>query len=517
MTKQHQIIIIGGGHNGLVCAAYLARKGKDVLVLESAEHAGGMASMREFSPGFMASDGAQFASQLQPQIIKDLKLEAHGLKYADKNLATIALGGNGNFLRWQNQRLEGDVGEKDRRAMQQFYPFTQRCAELLQKYYNKRPPLLKDGSRQDKLTLAQLGWDLRKLGRDDMRDFLRVIAINVYDWLNEHFESDLLKGALAANALFGTHLGARSPNSVLTYLHRMTGAISAQQGAIGLCASDLGEVFSKAATAAGATVRTGAHVQQVLVENGRVAGVELSNGEQLRASVIVSNVDPKTTVMKLVGARNFETGFVRRINNVRMRGNAGKLHLALSGLPDADALSASDWGERLMIAPSMDYVERAFNPAKYGKWSEQPIIEFSVPTAKNSGQAPAGQHVLSATIQYMPYHLKAGWSDTSNEQYKQIVIDLLESYLPGLKSHILAGEFLSPVDIEQRYHLHGGHWHHGELTLDQFLFTRPVVGAPQYELPLTGLYLCGAGAHPGGGVAGCAGKNAAMAVLSEGV
>jgi phytoene dehydrogenase-like protein len=243
--------------------------------------------------------------------------------------------------------------------------------------------------------------------------------------------------------------------------------------------------------------------------------VETKDGEQFFSLTIVSNADPRKTILDLVGARHVETRFTHRVSNIRMRGNAAKLHLALDGLPAIEGLSRKDFGERMVIAVDEDYVERAFNPAKYGEASPAPVIELTFPTVRDESLAPTGKQVLSAIIQYAPYDLKGGWTNATRDQLKQTAIETIARYAPDIEQRIVASELLTPLDIEREFHMGGGHWHHGELTLDQFMFVRPVAGAAQYAMPLDGLYLCGAGTHPGGGVSGAAGRNAARAVLSR--
>jgi phytoene dehydrogenase-like protein len=250
------------------------------------------------------------------------------------------------------------------------------------------------------------------------------------------------------------------------------------------------------------------------MEGGYVQGVELENGEQLMAGTVVSNADPKTTFFNLLGARHLEAGFVRKIQNIRMRGNASKLHLALSGAPVFTGLTEQQAGERLLIAPDIEYVERAFNHAKYGEHSTEPVAEISIPSLCDKSLAPEGQHVLSAVIQYTPYELKAGWPN-ARQAFIDKCIDLIEQYAPGIRAQVLHAELLTPEDIEREFRIQGGHWHHGELALDQFLMMRPVPGAAQYQTPVDGLFLCGAGSHPGGGVMGSAGRNAATAILAK--
>jgi phytoene dehydrogenase-like protein len=256
-------------------------------------------------------------------------------------------------------------------------------------------------------------------------------------------------------------------------------------------------------------------VKRIVVENGRAAGVETENGETFASLIVVSNADPKTTIMDLLNPRHVETGFTRRVHNIRMRGNAAKLHLALDGLPAIHGLDKKDFGARMIIAPDMNYVERAFNPAKYGEASSDPVIELTFPSLRDAGLAPPGKHVLSAIVQYAPYNLKGGWTDSAGEAFKQSAIAKIAEYAPDLPDRISASELLTPADIEKEFRITGGHWHHGELALDQFLFVRPVAGAAQYAMPLEGLFLCGAGTHPGGGVSGAAGQNAARTILRQ--
>lgn len=273
--------------------------------------------------------------------------------------------------------------------------------------------------------------------------------------------------------------------------------------------------LAHAARNAGATIRTGMPVKRIIIENGRATGVETESGDRFDSLMVISNADPKTTVMNLIGAQNVETGFASRITRLRARGNAAKLHLALDGLPAVEGLSEKDYAQRLVIAPDEHYVERAFNPAKYGESSPNPVIEISFPSCRDETLAPTGKHVMSAVVQYAPYALKGGWNDEAKAEFMKAIISTLAKYMPDIEKQITASELLTPADIESEFHISGGHWHHAELTLDQFLFVRPVNGAAQYRLPVDGVYLCGAGAHPGGGVSGAAGRNAARAILSR--
>ena len=519
MTESKNAIVVGAGHNGLCCAAYLAKAGYDVVVLEAADSVGGTADTREFAPGFRASGCAQFVTGLSAEVVRDLDLERHGLSFSERSLATIALAENGETVRIDGDALDGAVSERDRSKHAEFRRQVDRFAGLLGRYLKKSPPKLANNDARDKLTLAQLGLDIRRLGRDDMRDFLRVIAINSYDWLNEFYDNDLIKGAYALDSVLGGRIGPRSPTTVFTLLYRFAGDAGPSRGAFGQPDGGMGSVsnaFLGAAESAGAQVRTGSPVEEIIVEHGKVTGVRLAGGEVIRSLTVVSGADPKTTLLSLVGARHLETGFTRRVANYRTRGNAAKINLALSAMPGFNGVAESDLGERLVIAPDMDYVERAFNPAKYGEYSPEPVLEIQMPSVRDLTLAPAGQHVLSATVQYAPYDLRADWDDDSRGAFFETVVTTLERYAPGIRELILDQEMLTPLDIEEHYRISGGHWHHGELVLDQFLFVRPVVGAAQYAMPVDGLYLCGAGAHPGGGVTGLPGRNAAKTILAAG-
>ncbi|MDJ0655839.1 MAG: NAD(P)/FAD-dependent oxidoreductase [Xanthomonadales bacterium] len=517
--QARRIIVIGAGHNGLTCAAYLARGGYDVVVVEASDHVGGAADTREFADGFRVSGCAHYVYQLNQQVVQELGLQQHGLEYSARDLSTIALSPGEQRVTIGPGGLSGPVTERDRSGHQEFTRLTERFAGLLSRYLNQAPPRLANGTRKDRLTLARLGWDIRRLGRDDMRELLRVGAINIYDVLNEFFDSDLVKGAISLDAVLGTHMGPRSPNSVLTYLYRLAGNGVPRPGALALPRGGMGGIaaaLERAARAAGVEIRSGTAVGRITVSHDRVSGVELTDGERLEAGLVVSSADPRTTVLSLLGARHCETGFVRRIHNLRCRGNAAKLHLALDGPPDFPGVGAPDLRHRLIFAPDMDYAERAFNPAKYGEYSTEPVMEIALPSMSDPSLAPEGKHVLSAIVQYAPYQLKAGWDDGQKQAFLDVALATLATVAPGIRDQIVAGELLTPADIEARYRISGGHWHHGELSLDQFMFVRPVPGATQYALPVDGLFLCGAGAHPGGGITGTPGRIAAQVIVEGG-
>lgn len=520
MTEaSNTIVIIGAGHNGLACAAYLARAGKRVTVLEAAAQVGGAAVTREFAPGFKVSACAHLSYLLDAGIAKELGLASHGLSTARENLKTVALQKTDEHLVLNGGTLEaGRVSDADRSALAAHHAMLLKFARVLGKQHNRRPPRLLSGKRSDFINAALLGLDIRRLGRDDMREFLRIAGINIFDVVEENFESPALKAALAFDAVLGTNLAPRSNNSVLALLHRFSGIASGTTGGTSIPVGGMGAVsdaFAKAATAAGATIRLNTPVKNIALNGDRVSGVVLASGETIPADVVVSNADPKRTLFDLLGARHLETGFVHRVRHFRTKGMAAKLHLALDGLPEFSRLSGALAGERLIIAPDLVYLEHAFDAAKYGENSPHPALEISIPTVHDRSLAPAGKHVLSAVVQYAPFETAAS-TDAARAQMLENTLEVLETYAPGIRGKIVSSQLLLPADLEREFRLTGGHWHHGEYALDQFLMLRPVPGAAQYAMPVGGLYLCGAGAHPGGGVMGCAGKNAAQAVIEAG-
>ena len=517
--KTYHSVVIGGGHNGLVCAATLARTGKSVLVLEANGELGGAARNREFAPGFKVSAGAHLLHALASVVIGDMDLAKHGLKFAGQSLPTHALSVDGKSLRLGERQVDGSgLSAADTAAYLRFTTTMNRYAAALLPIFQQVPPRLIAETWAQKFEFMKLAWQIRRLGRHDMRELLRVIGMNMYDLLDEYFESDRLKGALAFDAVLGAEWGPRAPGTVLTYLYRLAGMAGGKGLGVAQPVGGMGAVCAAMAAAArhgGAELRTSARVKRIVVENDRACGVELDSGEVIRAEHVISNADPRTTFLSLLGSAHLDTGFVRKVSHLRASGRAGKLHLALKGLPSFTGLDAAALGDRLLIAPSMNYLERAFNPSKYHEYPDEPALEISIPTVRDAALAPAGQHVLSAVMQFLPYDSGVD-RDGNRARCLESVLATLERYAPGIRAQIVSAELLTPFDIESEFGMTGGHWHHAAMGFDQFFFIRPLPGAAQHRTPVDGLYLCGAGCHPGGGVMGIAGRNAARQVLSGG-
>lgn len=512
-------IIIGGGHNGLVAAATLAKAGRKALVLEAGADLGGAARTEEFAPGFRVSSVAHLLNRLHPDVVKTLELEKHGLQFARADfLPSVALSKDGPAL-----ILHGAYGEvltganaSEQAAWKDLRAQLLRYAGILKPFLSRRPPDLAGMSMLETAALGQAALSLKKLGKEDMRDFLRVLLMNVADLLDEQLTDDRLKGLLAFDATLGSHLGPRSPTSLLGLYYRLAGETGGAAGAQMLPKGGMGAVVAAirgAADKAGVAIRTSAPVAKVIVDKGHAIGVVLDTGEELRARTIVSAINPATTFLDLVRPREIDTGFVRKVGNIRMKGDAAKLHLALDRPPQFAGVDAAGHKGRLVIAPSPDHVERAFNPSKYGEFSPEPVMEITLPSLTDPSLAPGGACVLSAVVQYAPYQLKEGWG-TGKPKFLGAVMAQLESYAPGIGASVVQADLLTPADIEARYRMPGGHWHHGELQADQMLISRPVSGWSGYDTPVDGLFLAGAGSHPGGGVSGAPGLNAARHIIA---
>jgi phytoene dehydrogenase-like protein len=513
MTEHADAIVIGAGHNGLVCAACLARAGMKVLCLEAANRAGGMAAPRTLGGAYQIAGVAHVAYPLASNVRQELGLERFGYR-AGPPVDTVVLDPDGRHLTIGPERVSGGgLSDKDAKAWPLFRQQYLAFAKALRPLFENTPPRLKHMGRADKGSLAKLGWNLRVgLGRESMYEFLRVAAINIYDVLNETFDDDRLKGAIATDAVLGSAMGPRTPGTVLTWLQRLHSELNGSLAVQTAGPNGVIDALLKACEAAGVTVRTGARVDRIVVENDTAIGVRLSSGEVLKAQTIVSNADPRSTFNELVGASRLDALFAQRVRQVRGAGVVAKIHLALRSRPGFRGLPDAALGARLLVAPSMNYVERAFNHSKYQEYSDQPVLEITIPTLHSSRLAPEGHHVISINAAWAPYELDGGW-EHSKKSFVDGVVAQLGRYAPGLEEMIVDHECLTPQDIEQEYGAVQGHWHHGELSLHQSLMMRPVYGAAQYDTPVAHLFLCGAGTHPGGGLTGQPGRKAARRIV----
>lgn len=499
----YDAIIIGGGTNGLAAAGRLAKAGRKVLVLESADVAGGGARSQEFAKGYKVSAVAHLLNLLDPRVEKGLGLN---LSFAATTVSTTALSPTGDHLVLEGnygETVTGSLSDADRAAWHDLRQKLIRFANVLKPFKSVTPPRLGKGVGNEMLKLAGLGLKIRGLGRENLREFMRLMLINVADVLDDELQDDRLKGAVAFDTVLGAHLGPRSPNSLLLLLNRLAGeSLAIPKGGMGSVAA----AMAKAVQALGVEIRLNAKVQSVTITDDKATGVTLQKGEALAAKTVISAINPKTTFLELVGPRHLDTGMVRRASNILMRGNAVKLHLALKGVP---YFKGANLNTRLIIAPSVRAIEDAFNPVKYGEFSENPVMEIVIPSAFEEGMAPKGHHVLSAIVQYAPVTMNA----KARAAFMKRIMATLETYAPGIGKLVVKSELLTPQDLEKQYGFIGGNWHHGELSAEQMLFLRPFIGAAQYETVIPGLWLAGAGSHPGGGISGAAGWNAAERIL----
>lgn len=519
--QDNDVLIIGAGHNGLVTAAYLAKAGLKVTALEAAPQVGGAAVTREFAPGYKVSGVAHLLHGLHPTVAGDLNLARYGLDLKARRVTTRSLlPGGGSFEVGSDlaasARSIAAISKADAEAYPRVMTRLLKLADALAGYALKTPPR-PDVARMDwqaKLTLGMFALSLRRLGRKDMLELTRILTMNANDLANDYFENDAVKGLLCFDSVLGLFLGPRSPSTVFNLLYRLSGfgrnglgGFVVPKGGMG----SVGQALAAAAQAAGATIRTGAAVDHILIEQDAAAGVVLSTGEELRAARVVSSADPQRTALQLIGARNLDGLFVSRMRHLRMNGCAAKIHLALDGLPPALA----EAGGRVVVAPKPDDIERAYDCAKYGRVSDRPALEVVIPTLSDASLAPAGRHVASIVAQYCPYRLKGLSAHEARVQIGERALQVLEAAAPGVTQRVTASEVLTPHDLESQFGMTGGQWHHGEITLDQVLLLRPAGQWQQYRMPVPGVYLCGAGAHPGGNISGAPGYNAAREILND--
>jgi phytoene dehydrogenase-like protein len=536
---QYDAIIIGGGHNGLVTAAYLAKAGKKVAVLERRGTLGGAAATEEIWPGFKINTGAMDAGLLRPEVIAELGLRQHGLEFIESEVTALAPQPDGRALAlWRDPRQTiAEIARFSQSDAAKFPAFTRLMTTLtgvLDQMMTLTPPSLEELKPGELIPWAKLGLKLKGLGPKDMMEFLRILPMTTNEFLDEWFESDALKGVLGAAGITGLMQGPQASGTAFVLLYHYLGAAASGgfkasrwvRGGMGQLSAALG----RAARQHQADIFTGAEVAQILlVDNSetdekQAVGVVMAGGEELRAKVVISNADPGRTFFGLVGAPNLDPHFVRRVKNIRYRGCVAKVNLALSGLPnftpslvppDVGGGWAGYLGGHILISPSLEYLEQAYDDAKYGRFSAQPYLDAVIPSLLDPTLAPAGQHTMSISMQYAPYRLREGTWAQHSQALTDKIIDTLAQYAPNLKGLIRHCQVITPLDWEREYGLTEGNINHGEMMLDQLLFMRPVAGYGQYRTPIEGLYLCGAGTHPGGGVTGAPGYDAAREVLRD--
>ena len=527
--NNYDIIIIGGGHNGLVAACYLAKAGLKTLVLERREIVGGASVTEEIHPGFRCSTLAHSAAPFFPQVAKDLDLARHGLEIITPEVRVLALAPEDRSICIYDDtartiREIEKVSTKDARSYPEFEQSFSRIGEVLRPLLTMTPPAIEHPSPGELWNLGKLGRAFRGLGKKDAYRLLRWGPMAVADLVAEWFETETLRAVVAARGIFGAFAGPWSAGTSTGLLWQAAmdghaiGSSAFARGGMGA----LTEALAKAAQSAGAEIRTGSEVERIATNEDKAAKVVLKSGEEISARAIVSNADPRTTFLKFVDPVDLDPNFLLKIRNYRAVGVSAKINLALSGLPaftgvaadDAD-LAKSKLSGRIHIGPDIDYLERAFDAAKYGDYSPQPYLDITIPSLLDPFLAPTGAHVMSVYAQYAPYKLKEGDWNARREEFAATVIDVLGSYAPNLKQLIVARQVITPLDLEEIYGMSGGHIHHGEQSLDQFFTFRPLIGWAQYRTPIKGLYLCGAGTHPGGGVTGGPGANAAREIIKD--
>jgi phytoene dehydrogenase-like protein len=524
MPDSRDIVIIGGGHNGLVTAFYLAKAGFKPLVLERRNQVGGAAVTEEFHPGFRSSVLAHSAGPLRPDIVRDMQLEKHGLKFIMPEVDVTALSPDGRALilyRDLNRAAQEitKLSAADASKYREFHAALEKTSRVISKALALTPPAIEKPTNADLFGLLQVGRSLRGLGKKSTYNLLRWAPMAVADLVAEFFETDLLRATIAARGIFGTALGPWSAGTSLALLLRAA-ADSNPAGGNFFAAGGIGSItqaMAKAAQQAGAEIRTGAEVIEISVRNNAAQGVVLSTGEQILGRAVISNADPKRTFLKLADPSLLSPTFTKRLQNYRMNGTVAKVNLALAGPPSFTGLDGNSeaLSGRIQIGPEIDYLERAFDESKYGDFSRAPYLEVAIPSLTDPTLAPEGKHVMSIYMQYAPYKLKSGTWDDQRTALGDTVVKTLAQYAPDLPNKILSHQIITPLDLEETYGLTGGHIFHGDLALDQIFTMRPMLDWARYRTPIENLYLCGSGTHPGTGLTGGSGANAAREILKD--
>jgi phytoene dehydrogenase-like protein len=524
MVTNYDVVIIGAGHNGLTAAAYLARAGRRVLVLERRRVIGGATVTEEVFPGFRFSVCSYVVSLLRPEIIRELDLERHGLALLPLD-GTFTPLPRGDYL-WRTDDHSATHRElarhsaRDAERYDDYNATMARMAAFVKPLLALTPPDLRSPGLRGLLQLGGIARRFRRLSREDQSCLVQLMTLSAVDFLEQWFETDALIATMAASGIIGTFLGVRSPGTAYVLLHHYMGEIDGVFRSWGLARGGTGAVanaLAAAAREAGATIRTDAAVARIRVRQARADGVVLANGDEIDTAIVASSADPHVTFLRLLEPSHLPDDFAAAIRRYKFRGASAKVNLALDALPDFTALPGAGPQLRgaISISPSVDYLERAYDAAKYGQFSPRPYLDIVIPSLSDPSVAPAGKHVMSCFVQYAPYHLADGTWDDQREALGDAVIDTLAEYAPNIRRIIRHRQVVTPLDLEREWSLTEGNIFQGELSPDQLFFMRPVAGWAQYRTPVRNLYLCGAATHPGGGIMGAPGRNAARTILAD--
>jgi phytoene dehydrogenase-like protein len=524
-NPKYDVIVIGGGHNGLTNAAYLARAGKKVLVLERRHVLGGAAVTEEVFPGFKFSVCSYVVSLLRPEIIRDLDLPRHGLEILPLD-GTFTPMPNGDYL-WRvndhgkTRREIARHSKLDAEAYEEFGKAMQAMCRFVKPILGMVPPDPSTLNPRELMKLLFIGKRFQGLTSDDKYNQVQLMTMSAVDFLDQWFESDVLKATMSASGIIGTFLGVRSPGTAYVLLHHYMGEIDGAFRSWGFARGGTGAIsnaIAEAAREAGAEIRTEAPIAKIIVKNGRAVGVALQSGEEIYGEVVSSSVDPRLTFMKFIEESLLPGEFLEEVRRYKFRGSSGKVNIALDALPDFKSLPGPGAHLRgaISISPSVEYMERAYDDAKYGNFSRRPYIDIVIPSLTDPSVAPPGKHVMSCFVQYAPYKLGPGlnWDD-QREAFGNNVIDTIAEYAPNLKNIIINKQVLTPLDLEREFGLSEGNIFQGELSLEQLFFLRPVPGYAQFRTPIKNLYMCGSATHPGGGIMGAPGRLAALEILKD--
>ncbi len=526
MPESYDVIIIGAGHNGLVTAAYLARAGRKVMVLEARELVGGCAVTEEIWPGYRVSTASYLSSLMQEKVVRELELARYGYIVDAKDPAFFSPFPDGRHLfMWQDRAKTlteiAKFSKRDADAYPKYEAYLERLAMVAESLLLTTPPNFPPSGPGDFVEYLKLMGKLRGLTKEETVGLVKIFTQSAADFLDLWFESEELKVTLATDGVIGANGGPRSPGTAYILLHHCMGGVNGHRGLWGFVRGGMGAVsnaIADSARAHGVEIRVNAPVQKIVVKNGHAHSVVLANGDELQAKTIASNLDPRRTFLKLMDAGDLPESFVKGIREFRSEGTSLKMNLAMTGLPEFTALPGSPGPQHratMHICPSVEYIERAWDDAKYGRPSRSPLIEMTIPTMYDPTLAPAGRHIMGIFLQYAPYTLKGTTWDAEREPYTERILDVIEEYCPNIRSIVVERQTLSPFDLEQRFGITGGNIFHGEMSLDQMFVLRPVAGWAKYRTPVRGLYLCGSGAHPGGGVMGAPGHNCAREMLKD--